>query len=68
VLSFQIFSLPSLKANNKYKLTANEGSRVRRVGYVNFRSRSGKYHVYCICILWVFMSTSVKTTNSLKHI
>lgn len=37
---FKIFSLPTLKASIKYKLTAHEGSKVRRVGLVNFRSKS----------------------------
>ena len=36
----QIFSLPSLKNSTKYKLTAHEGSKIRRVGFVNFRSKS----------------------------
>ena len=36
----QIFSLPSLKASTKYKLTAHEGAKLRRVGWVNFRSKS----------------------------
>eukprot|EP00918_Siedleckia_nematoides_P010556 GHVU01023088.1.p1 GENE.GHVU01023088.1~~GHVU01023088.1.p1 ORF type:complete len:1053 (-),score=140.01 GHVU01023088.1:1527-4685(-) len=37
---FKIFSLPSLKALHKYKLTAHEGSKVRKTGFINFRSRS----------------------------
>lgn len=37
---FKIFSLPYLKPQNKFKLTAHEGSKVRKVGFVNFRSRS----------------------------
>jgi lethal(2) giant larvae protein len=57
------FTLPSLGTRDKFKLTAHEGSKVRRVGYVNFRSRSdgsymesdivcltntGEVHVYSI--------------------
>ncbi len=36
----QIFALPSLKPHNKFKLTAHEGTKVRKVGFVNFRSRA----------------------------
>lgn len=39
---FKMFALPSLKAHNKYKLTAQEGSKARRVAFVNFRSKSGQ--------------------------
>ena len=35
-----MFALPNLKPLNKLKLTAVEGSRIRRVGAINFRSRS----------------------------
>lgn len=37
---FKMFTLPSLKAHHKYKLTAHEGSKVRKIGFINFRSRS----------------------------
>ncbi|XP_050478833.1 lethal(2) giant larvae protein homolog 1 isoform X3 [Bombus huntii] len=33
---FKIFNLPSLKPYCKYKLTANEGSRVRKTGFAKF--------------------------------
>lgn len=33
---FKIFNLPSLKPNCKYKLTAHEGSRVRKTGFAKF--------------------------------
>lgn len=36
----KMFALPNLKPLNKLKLTAVEGSRIRRVGAINFRSRS----------------------------
>lgn len=57
------FALPSLSTRDKFKLTAHEGSKLRRVGFVNFRSRSdgsymesdlvcltniGEVHVYSI--------------------
>lgn len=36
----KIFSLPQLKARWKFKLTALHGSRIRRVAFVTFRSKS----------------------------
>ncbi|XP_035892222.1 lethal(2) giant larvae protein [Anopheles stephensi] len=33
---FKIFSLPQLKPVNKYKLTAHEGARVRRIAFATF--------------------------------
>ncbi|XP_017470022.1 PREDICTED: protein lethal(2) giant larvae [Rhagoletis zephyria] len=33
---FKVFSLPQLKPINKYKLTANEGARVRRIHFASF--------------------------------
>ncbi|XP_037957750.1 lethal(2) giant larvae protein isoform X2 [Teleopsis dalmanni] len=37
---FKIFSLPQLKPINKYKLTANEGARVRRIHFGSFYCRA----------------------------
>lgn len=36
---FKVFSLPQLKPINKYKLTANEGARIRRVHFGSFSCR-----------------------------
>uniref|UniRef100_A0A6P4F242 Lethal(2) giant larvae protein n=2 Tax=Drosophila rhopaloa TaxID=1041015 RepID=A0A6P4F242_DRORH len=36
---FKVFSLPQLKPINKYKLTANEGARIRRIHFGSFRCR-----------------------------
>lgn len=36
---FKIFSLPQLKPINKYKLTANEGARIRRIHFGSFSCR-----------------------------
>ncbi|XP_077285749.1 LLGL domain-containing protein l(2)gl isoform X2 [Arctopsyche grandis] len=52
---FKIFSLPSLKPYGKYKLTAHEGARVRRMAFGNFLcmlSENGKTvkHLEC-CLL-----------------
>lgn len=48
----KVFSLPSLNARDKFKLTANEGSKLRKVSYVNFRSPSVANHVECdlVCL------------------
>ncbi|XP_064105601.1 lethal(2) giant larvae protein homolog 1-like isoform X1 [Macrobrachium nipponense] len=35
---FKVFTLPQLKPFCKFKLTAHEGSRVRKIGYANFVS------------------------------
>ena len=37
---FKLFTLPTLKPSGKYKLTAHEGARVRRVGFVTFTQKS----------------------------
>ena len=37
---FKLFVLPTLKPSGKYKLTAHEGARVRRVGFVTFAQKS----------------------------
>ena len=36
---FKLFSLPQLKPINKYKLTANEGARIRRIQFASFSCR-----------------------------
>ncbi|CAH1794883.1 unnamed protein product [Owenia fusiformis] len=36
----KIFTLPNLKPYGKFKLTAHEGSRIRKVGFTSYRSRS----------------------------
>ncbi|XP_050561055.1 lethal(2) giant larvae protein isoform X4 [Spodoptera frugiperda] len=38
---FKVFTLPSLKPHNKYKLTAHEGARVRRTAFAWFECGSG---------------------------
>lgn len=37
---FKVFQLPSLKAWGKYKLTAHEGARIRRMNFANFTCNS----------------------------
>lgn len=42
---FKTFLLPMLKPYGKYKLTAHEGSRIRRIGFSTFKSKSDPdYH------------------------
>lgn len=36
---FKVFSLPQLRPINKYKLTANEGARIRRIHFGSFSCR-----------------------------
>jgi len=42
-MDMQTFALPNLSPRDKFKLTAHEGSKLRRVGFINFRSRSGMF-------------------------
>lgn len=37
---FKTFLLPTLKASGKYKLTAHEGARIRRIGFATFAKKS----------------------------
>ena len=49
---FKVFTLPSLKPYCKFKLTANEGSRVRKVAMVKFVSKSDEnYSEDCLTCL-----------------
>ena len=44
---FKMFMLPTLKPCGKYKLTAHEGSRVRKVGFVTFASKVSTSTCFC---------------------
>jgi lethal(2) giant larvae protein len=49
---FKLFVLPTLKPCGKYKLTAHEGSRIRKVGFTTFKSKSEPdYHENCFVCL-----------------
>lgn len=41
---FKVFSLPQLKPINKYKLTAHEGARVRRIAFATFMCTLPAHH------------------------
>ena len=51
---FKMFMLPTLKPCGKYKLTAHEGSRVRKVGFVTFPSKVGRkfFHIFTLFYSW----------------
>ncbi|XP_013142999.1 PREDICTED: lethal(2) giant larvae protein, partial [Papilio polytes] len=50
---FKVFTLPSLKPHNKYKLTAHEGARVRRTAFAWFECASGgeTHREWCLLCL-----------------
>lgn len=68
---FQIFTLPQLKAKWKFKLTAVDGSRIRKVAFVNFRSRSDENYlendVACLSNLGDLSVYSVSTLRQQMH-
>lgn len=39
---FKIFSLPTLRARNKEKLTAIDGSRIRKIAMIKVNGKKGK--------------------------
>ena len=49
---FKLFNLPNLKPLNKFKLTANEGARARRIKIAQFVSKNNEAHVehHLLCI------------------
>ncbi|WAQ96727.1 L2GL1-like protein [Mya arenaria] len=61
----KIFTLPHLKAKWKFKLTAADGSRIRKVAFVNFRSRSDDNYqendVACLSNLGELSVYSIRT-------
>lgn len=49
---FKTFLLPTLKPCGKYKLTAHEGSRIRRIGFTTFVSKADEnYFENCLTCL-----------------
>ncbi|XP_041473429.1 LLGL scribble cell polarity complex component 2-like isoform X4 [Lytechinus variegatus] len=49
---FKVFALPSLKPRYKTKLTAMDGSKVRKVAFINYRSKNNESynenHISCL--------------------
>lgn len=64
----KIFTLPHLKAKWKFKLTAIDGSRIRKVAFVNFRSRSDEnYSENDIACLSNLGDLSVYSVSTLRQ-
>jgi lethal(2) giant larvae protein len=65
---FKVFQLPTLKPVCKFKLTAVEGARVRRIGYASYISKSdSKYSEYCLSCLTNLGDISVYNLPQLKR-
>ena len=65
---FKVFQLPTLKPVCKFKLTAVEGARVRRIGYNCYTSRSDpKYAEFCLSCLSNLGDLSVYNLPQLKR-
>lgn len=64
---FKVFTLPSLKPYCKFKLTAHEGSRVRKVGMIKFNHRTDvNYSEYCMACLTNQGDISIYTVPDLR--
>lgn len=48
---FKVFSLPHLKARHKEKLTAVDGSRVRKIGIINAHCKADETVYHCLACL-----------------
>lgn len=65
---FKVFQLPTLKPVCKFKLTAIEGARVRRIGYNCYTSRTDpKYSEHCLSCLSNLGDLSVYSLPQLKR-
>jgi lethal(2) giant larvae protein len=65
---FKVFQLPALKPVCKFKLTAVEGARVRRIGYNCYISKTDpKYSEYCLSCLSNLGDLSVYSLPQLKR-
>ncbi|CAF0921351.1 unnamed protein product [Brachionus calyciflorus] len=65
---FKVFQLPALKPVCKFKLTAVEGARVRRIGYNSYISKTdSKYSEYCLSCLSNLGDLSVYSLPQLKR-
>ncbi|KFM68057.1 Lethal(2) giant larvae protein-like protein, partial [Stegodyphus mimosarum] len=65
---FKVFTLPSLKPYCKFKLTANEGSRVRKVAMIKFTSKSDEnYSENCMTCLSNQGEVSIFTVPDLRR-
>ena len=65
---FKTFLLPTLKPSGKYKLTAHEGSRIRRIGFTTFASKANnKYTENCINCLTNQGDLSIHSVPDLRR-
>ena len=65
---FKVFQLPTLKPVCKFKLTAVEGARVRRIGYNCYTSRTdSNYAEHCLSCLSNLGDLSVYSLPNLKR-
>jgi lethal(2) giant larvae protein len=65
---FKVFQLPTLKPVCKFKLTAVEGARVRRIGYNSYISKSdSKYSEFCLSCLSNLGDISIYSLPQLKR-
>uniref|UniRef100_A0A834R408 Lethal(2) giant larvae -like protein 1 n=1 Tax=Sarcoptes scabiei TaxID=52283 RepID=A0A834R408_SARSC len=69
---FKLFSLPNFKTLNKFKLTANEGSRVRRMDIAKFRNKNHEeqieYSLLCLTNLGdVNIFSSIDFRRKFQH-
>lgn len=64
----KIFSLPNLSAKEKFKLTANEGTKIRKVGYANFSNKSDpKHSETCLTCLTNLGEVNIFSIPSLRR-
>lgn len=67
LLLLQIFTLPKVSAKTKFKLTAHEGCRVRKVALVNFASAACEdYTENCLVCLTNLGDIHIFTVPSLR--
>lgn len=65
---FKVFGLPSLKPYGKFKLTAHEGSRIRKIGFLAYRSRNDPNYVeHCVTCLTNQGDLSIFTIPDLRR-
>jgi len=65
---FKVFQLPTLKPYCKFKLTAMEGARVRRIAYNKYTSKSDpSYSEHCLSCLTNLGDLSVYSLPNLKR-
>jgi hypothetical protein len=67
VFCLQVFTLPSLKPYCKFKLTATEGTRVRKVNINQFTLRTGKYYFSSFILLTFCFLIQIISMNLIRN-